>query len=46
MFPFTPHTTLRPDFVRAVPSIGMTLAGGRVNYKWSESKFMSKYIRF
>jgi hypothetical protein len=24
----------------------MTLAGGRVNYKWSESKFMSKYIRF
>ena len=32
MFPFTPHTTLRPDCVRAVPYKGLKLAVLCENY--------------
>ncbi len=46
MFPFTPHTTLRPDSVRAVPYISLKLAVVIDNWQLIEAKFMSKCILF
>lgn len=46
MFPFTPHTTLRPDSVRAVPYISFKLAVVSQNCQLIEVEFMSKCIVF